>query len=240
MATSSVSGLSISCTGVLLALFSMSTSVVMRVGRSVRLNCSHGLHGDGWNSVFWLKQSNHSAPVCVLILQHENPRNNNVNFCNGFNGRLMNSTANSLISTLEIRSVSVSDSGLYYCATLTGAVNNYILFSNATYLTVTDETDDEYTETSEEGRFCNWECGTVVLVLGVLSAVLSLVLVLLILTRRYGGQNTDPGNPTPSPLAQDSDSVNYAALSFSAKKKRRRRDFNLQSDYTSVIYAATR
>ena len=41
---------------------------------------------------------------------------------------------NTTTSTLEIRDVSVSDSGLYYCGTQPG---DHMIYHNATYLTIT-------------------------------------------------------------------------------------------------------
>ncbi|XP_076145724.1 uncharacterized protein LOC143127907 [Alosa pseudoharengus] len=249
MAESFASGLSIYCTGVLLAVLSMSmsTSVVVREGQSVQMNCSHGLQGKGFNAIVWLKQTNHSAPVCVLsiLFNQENPRNNNVNFCTGFDRSRMDCSVDSWTSSVEIRRASVSDSGLYYCGRMGSVFKDYILFNNATYLTVTDPVSES--EPPEDGQFCKG--GTVVLFLSailLLSVVLNLLLCILIQTRRRGGltqntgpNNTDPGEQTPSPPAQDLDSLNYAALNFSAKKKRRS-NFNLQTDNPHVIYAATR
>ncbi|XP_031441003.1 uncharacterized protein LOC116224665 isoform X2 [Clupea harengus] len=120
-----------------------------------------------------------------------------------------------------------------------------MIYHNATYLTITasvDEVEPEPSETVEDGQFCSGVCVAVVLVLGVLSAVLNLVLFIVILTKRRAAlrQNTDPGNLTASPpeQVQDSKSLTYSALSFNAKKKKRRSNF--QTDNPPVIYAATR
>ncbi|XP_076145668.1 uncharacterized protein LOC143127839 [Alosa pseudoharengus] len=242
-------------TGVLLAVFSMSmsTSVVVREGQSVQINCSHSVSVDGYNSFIWLKQPNQSPPVCILTINYYHGKiktdarkelsKPTARYHNGYSSTTVNWTVDKLTSTsaLEIRNVSVSDSGLYYCGrTLRG----YMDFNNVTNLTVTasvDESDAKHTETTEDGWFCSGVCGTVVLVLGVLSAVLNVVLVILILTKHRGGlrQNTASGHHTSSPPDQVQDSINYAALNFSAKKKRRSNS-NLQTDNPHVIYAATR
>ncbi|XP_048091759.1 uncharacterized protein LOC125289116 [Alosa alosa] len=212
---------------------SMSTSVVVREGQSVQMNCSHSVSVDGFNSFIWLKQPSRSRPVCILTINYYQGSDRlktesmkpSARYHNGYSDANASWTLNALasMSALEIRNVSVSDSGLYYCGK---SEDGCMDFHNVTYLTVT-------------GQFCSWECGTVVLVLGVLSAVLSLVLVILILTKCRGVQNSASGHHTSAPpdQMQHSDSLNYAALSVSANKKRRS---NLQTDHSHVLYAATR
>ncbi|XP_076144561.1 uncharacterized protein LOC143127139 isoform X4 [Alosa pseudoharengus] len=246
MVEDSLSGQLLYMMGVLLAMFSMSmsTSVVVHEGQSVQMNCSFGVKETGFISVTWLRQTNQSTPVSIITAFYNYQKNEtrNANYHSGFTNKRFNWTivANS-ICTLQIRDVSVSDSGLYYCGMQPG---DYMVYHNATYLTITDQTDAESTEkVKEEGWFCSGVCGTVVLVLGVLSAVLNVVLVILILTKHRGGlrQNTESSGQAHSPPAQvqDSDSMNYAALTFSGKKKKRS-NFNLQTDNPHVIYAATR
>ncbi|XP_062372089.1 uncharacterized protein LOC134059661 [Sardina pilchardus] len=228
--------------GVLLAVFSMSmpTSVVVHEGQSVQMNCSHGVSASGYKSFIWLKQINQTPPVCVLTINYYHGPDSQktasmrptARYHNGFSSANVSWTLNALTSTsaLEIRDVSVSDSGLYYCGK---SEDGCMDFHNVTYLTVTDEYDAELPDTTEDDQFCSWECGTVVLVLGVLSSVLSLVLVILILTKCRGGQNSASRHHTASTpdQMQDSDSLNYAALSVCARKKRRN---NLQTDHSHV------
>ncbi|XP_062372547.1 uncharacterized protein LOC134059992 [Sardina pilchardus] len=235
--------------GVLLAVFSMSmsTSVVVREGQLVQMNCSFSTKETGFTSVTWLRQSNRSAPVSISTASYDQQRNQtSANYHSGFTSQRFTCTMANSICVLEIRGVSVSDSGLYYCGMQPG---DTMIYYNATYLTITEKTDAENKENAEEDdsptavQFCSGMCGTVVLVLGVLSAVLNLVLVLLILTKHRAGlrQNTESSGQPHSPPAQvqDSDSLNYAALSFSGKRKKRS-NFNLQTDNPHVIYAATR
>ncbi|XP_041926009.1 uncharacterized protein LOC121689838 [Alosa sapidissima] len=251
MVEESLSGQLLYMMGVLLAVFSMSmsTSVVVREGQSVQMNCSFDVKETGFTSVTWLRQTDQSTPVSILTALYNYQKNDarKANYHNGFSSKRFTWTivANS-IYTLQIRDVSVSDSGLYYCGM---QPVDHMVYHNATYLTITDQTDAEPTEKVKEegslpaGRFCSGVCGTVVLVLGVLSAVLNVVLFILILTKHRGGlrQNTESSGQAHSPPAQvqDSDSMNYAALTFSGKKKKRS-NFNLQTDNPHVIYAATR
>src|SRR4029434_8274069 len=55
--------------GVLVAVFSMSNSVVVREGQSVQLNCSHiSVKETAFKSITWLRQTNQSAPVSILSI----------------------------------------------------------------------------------------------------------------------------------------------------------------------------
>ncbi|KAL2078882.1 hypothetical protein ACEWY4_024626 [Coilia grayii] len=229
-----------------MAVFSQSksTSVVVREGQSAQMNCS--VIGDyvGFISVTWLRQTDQSAPVSILSTSYDFKKSKmgNTEYHNSFNSKHMTASNTSSTSTLEIRSVSVSDAGLYYCGTQPG---NHMIYYNATYLNITAPVDGREpvpSETAEDGELCSGVCVTVLLVLGLLSAVLNLVLlVTVILIKHTSGQRriTVPGDQTSClpDQVQESDSVNYAALSFSAKKKRRN---NFQTDNPHVVYAATR
>ncbi|KAL2078877.1 hypothetical protein ACEWY4_024621 [Coilia grayii] len=218
-------------TGVLMAVFSQSksTSVVVREGQSAQMNCSVIEDYERFISVTWLRQTDQSAPVSILTTSRR-LNMDGTQYHNSFSCKHMTESTTSSTSTLEIRSVSVSDAGLYYCGTQPG---KHMIYYNATYLNITaPEPVSESPDTADNGELCSGVCVIVVLVLGLLSAVLNLVLLILFLTKHRG-----PVSQTSLPPDQGSDSVNYATLSFSAKKKRRN---NFQTDNPHVIYAATR
>ncbi|XP_041925969.1 sialic acid-binding Ig-like lectin 12 isoform X2 [Alosa sapidissima] len=229
-------------TGVLLAVFSMSmsTSVVVREGQSVQMNCSFGVKETGFTSVTWLRQTDQSTPVSILTALYNYQKNeaSNANYHNGFSSKRFTWTivANS-ICTLQIRDVSVSDSGLYYCGMQPG---DHMVYYNATYLTITDQTDAEPTEkVKEKGCSLSGVCTSVVLALGVLSAALILVVLVLVLTKHKDGLHSDPGDETQSPPEQESGVLRYSALGL-AEREERRRTFHREDTESRVFYFAAR
>ena len=72
--------------------------------------------------IAWLRQTNQSAPVSILniyynTVNHQRNETHRLLYLNGFNSKHIKGFMNTTTSTLEIRDVSVSDSGLYYCRT---------------------------------------------------------------------------------------------------------------------------
>ncbi|XP_063043712.1 uncharacterized protein LOC134438054 [Engraulis encrasicolus] len=220
----------------------------------VQLNCSVLGTGPGYTSVTWLRQIGQSAPISILSPTYNEgfSANGPPSYYNGFSCYYMTASMTNSMSTLEIRSVRVSDSGLYFCGAKPG---QHMIYYNATYLNVTGvaHVNDSGragkgvpgpSETAGDGGFCSGVCVSVVLVLALLSVLLNLVLLLIIILLKHrSGQThiTVPGDQTSSPTeqARESDSLTYAALNFSKKKKKQRRT-NLQTDDPHVVYAATR
>ncbi|XP_062372549.1 uncharacterized protein LOC134059993 isoform X2 [Sardina pilchardus] len=195
--------------GVLLAVFSMSmsTSVVVLEGQSVQMKCSCSTKETGYSSVTWLRQSNQSTPVSICTASYDQQKNKtSANYHNGFTSQRFTCTLANSICVLEIRAVSVSDSGLYYCGM---QPDDHMIYYNATYLTITasvEKTDTAPTEKpKEEGCSPAGVCSVVLLALGILSAALMVVVFILVLTKHTDGLHTgdaDPGDETRCPPEQ--------------------------------------
>lgn len=119
------------CAALLVSVFSMSlsTSLVVREGQWVQMNCSQGVSEVGFSSYTWFKQPKQTPPVCILTISYYNKelpylnkgkelsKETNIQYYNSFNETHVECSIDKRTntSTLRIRSVSVSDSGLYYC-----------------------------------------------------------------------------------------------------------------------------
>ncbi|KAL2078880.1 hypothetical protein ACEWY4_024624 [Coilia grayii] len=213
--------------GVLMAVFSQSTStsVVVREGQSAQMNCSVIGDYETFISVTWLRQTDQSAPVSILTTSRR-LNMDGTQYHNSFSCKHMTASTTSSTSTLEIRSVSVSDAGLYYCGTQPG---NHMIYYNTTYLNITAP---ESPDTADNGELCSGV--TVLLVLGVLSAVLNLVLLILFLTK-----HREPDTPSPSPQGQESGMLTFAALGFTEREVGGGSLFR-DDTHTCVLYFASK
>uniref|UniRef100_A0A3Q2VBY5 Ig-like domain-containing protein n=1 Tax=Haplochromis burtoni TaxID=8153 RepID=A0A3Q2VBY5_HAPBU len=98
------------------------SSATVQLGASLTLNCTvHTGTCDEEHSVYWFKSSEKSHPG--LIYTHEG-RNNRCE-------RKANTQTNTCVYNLPIKSLNLSDNGMYYCAV---ASCGHILFGNGTKL----------------------------------------------------------------------------------------------------------
>uniref|UniRef100_A0A3P8Q540 Immunoglobulin domain-containing protein n=1 Tax=Astatotilapia calliptera TaxID=8154 RepID=A0A3P8Q540_ASTCA len=143
-------------------------------------------------------------------------------FCYGFKNGLFEMSSNVTSVFLKIKQVNISDAGLYFCGFYTSA---HTVFSSATELRIQRKLDFSL---------------SVHIMLGVVTALLTIVVVILVLKVRklqtgkitisfkYDFQNLSP------------DDLNYAALSFQTKAKRSWRSATQRELEPHVVYAATR
>uniref|UniRef100_A0A4W6CVQ6 Ig-like domain-containing protein n=1 Tax=Lates calcarifer TaxID=8187 RepID=A0A4W6CVQ6_LATCA len=135
-----------------------------------------------------------------------------VSFCDGFQNRFEMSS-NITTVFLKIKRVDFSDSGLYFCGFYIYA---HTVISNTIHLNV-QETPDGITN-------------LMTVVLGGLTVFLTIVIIVLAVKIRKLQTGTNLG----------SDDLNYAALSFQSKAKRKRRPPSERELEPNVVYAATR
>ncbi|CAB1345266.1 unnamed protein product [Coregonus sp. 'balchen'] len=185
---------------------------VVQSGENVTLQCINVLKNPG--HVGWFKQVNGSEPLCITSMWSSLPT---VHHQNGFQGKRMKMLMTNGTFILKITEVDVADSGLYFC----GMLDNYFIFTNATVLKVQghNDYDKDPTEQYEGQKDGIVNLFIMVVILGVVTAVLLIIILILVL------KNQDP------------DALNYAALNFTSKiKKRERRREELDPH---VVYAAT-
>uniref|UniRef100_A0A4W5LBK1 Ig-like domain-containing protein n=1 Tax=Hucho hucho TaxID=62062 RepID=A0A4W5LBK1_9TELE len=157
--------------------------------------------------VGWFKQVNDSEPLCIASMYSSEPT---VQHHNGFQPSHMEMLISHGIIFLKITEVDVADSGFFFC----GMFDKYIIFTNMTFLMV-------------QGMYLI----PLVVILGVVTASLPIVFLILVLKIRRDTKRHNTGrNP---------DTLNYAALNFTSKKRKmeRRREKELDPH---VVYAATR
>uniref|UniRef100_A0A4W6CWB0 Ig-like domain-containing protein n=1 Tax=Lates calcarifer TaxID=8187 RepID=A0A4W6CWB0_LATCA len=138
--------------------------------------------------------------------------NDKASFCDGFQNRFEMSS-NITTVFLQIKQVDFSDSGLYFCGFY---IYKHTVISNTTHLNV-QETPDGITN-------------LMTVVLGGLTVFLTIVIIVLAVKIRKLQTGTNLG----------SDDLNYAALSFQSKAKRKRRPPSERELEPNVVYAATR
>ncbi|XP_069053736.1 uncharacterized protein [Lepisosteus oculatus] len=172
-------------------------SVPVHPGDDVTLQCiTHTETCAGGHNIYWFRRgSGESLPG--IIYTHRNWSNK----CNGsFDA---GSPTQSCVYNLPKRNLSSSDAGTYYCAV---AICGEILFGNGTLLEITGELDP------------------VVLVLGTTNAVCVIVIAVLICTRNtHCAGNVKGTTKSIHVQNEDTDMLNYAALSFTQTKTKTRR-----------------
>uniref|UniRef100_A0A8B9HCB9 Ig-like domain-containing protein n=1 Tax=Astyanax mexicanus TaxID=7994 RepID=A0A8B9HCB9_ASTMX len=99
-------------------------------GDNITLWCRHGLSESDY--LFWCKHTNNSVPVYIACRYYSlTLRPNPCRFIT--ENERVEMMVNSENSSLTIRSVNVSDSGLYYCSSL---YQKYMIYSHSTYLQI--------------------------------------------------------------------------------------------------------
>uniref|UniRef100_A0A8C7Q7G3 Immunoglobulin V-set domain-containing protein n=1 Tax=Oncorhynchus mykiss TaxID=8022 RepID=A0A8C7Q7G3_ONCMY len=209
--------------GLVSVLVFQSQTMMVRTGDTIILQCSNVTTAVGHTA--WFKQVNGSEPVCISSMYSHH---------NGFQPSHVEMFISNRIIFLKITEVNVADSGLYCC----GMYDQYFIFTNMTFLMIPGEDDEPIMYPFP-----------LVDILGVVTAVLLIVILILVLKiiRDAKRQNTEIVKITTvayfmmfaNPQIQDSDALNYAALNFTSKKRKMEKRREKELD-THVVYAATR
>ncbi|XP_028998944.1 uncharacterized protein LOC114851335 [Betta splendens] len=210
---------SISCISVSEA---QSQTVKVQSGQSVTL-WSPTRPGDA--VIIWSRLINANKASCICSMT----ASNEAHFCDGFNKRKYEmgvSTNNTVF--LTIKTVELSDSGLYFCQYLKKKkITYYVIQLNAEG---SEKTQDDLTTQSQP----TYETTCVMsLILSGLTVFLLMIVTGLVVSLRklQTAENEEQKTRQRENLA--SDDLNYAAVSFCPKKRRREVESN-------AVYSATR
>uniref|UniRef100_A0A3Q3E121 Ig-like domain-containing protein n=1 Tax=Labrus bergylta TaxID=56723 RepID=A0A3Q3E121_9LABR len=211
---------------------SESQTVEVQSGEDVTLMCS-GM--DKHVSVrYWLKLVKGTDIQCVSTMTSYNSE---VTYHDGFSNHTFTMSSNTSTIFLKVRSVELNDSGIYYC----GFNKDGRPFFTTIHLKIKDEDMDR---TDCNLTKCDGAATLVSMILGALTLLLVMVVIGLGAKIRKlqtaAEERQNPGhtevNTTQFTLTQfnvTSDELNYAAVTFRSKAKRRGPEPN-------VLYAATR
>ncbi|CAK6973010.1 Hypothetical predicted protein [Scomber scombrus] len=203
---------------------SVSESHIVKVqpGEDVTLQCKNT--SKYASDSFWSKLVNKTKIVCISAMTSTGSE---VKYCDGFqSGTFEMSTNNSTVS-LKIKQVNSSDSGLYYCGIY--QQGRPVFSEICLNIEGSDESHDDVDKTSNKSGVIFMLTSVI---LGGLTAVLVMVIIGLLLKIRKLKTAQEEHNPQRSEN-QVSDELNYAAVKFKPKAKRREVEEN-------VVYAATR
>ncbi|XP_039896795.1 uncharacterized protein LOC120739164 [Simochromis diagramma] len=204
-------------------------TVEVQSGEEVTLQCSNISRSSTHTE--WFRVVNRATLSCIASMYGSNGQ---ALFCDGFQNGKFNMTSNNVAVFLQIKSVDLSDAGLYFCGFF---LDYHIIISTRVELRIqggeTSEGDDFKTE--EE---CNRTTQPLSIILAGLTGLLTMVVIILVLKIRKL-QTGPQQQPEQSSENMSSGDLNYAALSFQKKAKRScgptTRDLE-----PHVIYAATR
>ncbi|XP_044196628.1 uncharacterized protein LOC122973286 isoform X1 [Thunnus albacares] len=208
---------------------SVSESQVVEVqsGQEVTLQCTNISKHE--SITFWLRLVNRTKINCISVKIRFDSE---AELCDGFQKGKFEMSSNISTVSLNITQVDSSDSGLYFCGFYTSA--RYV-FSEI-YLKVKGSDDGSHDDVDDTSKKCECESDGITKLTSVILAGLTVFLVMviigLLLKIRKLKTAEEEQNPQPSEN-QASDELNYAAVTFQAKRKRKVVEPN-------VVYAATR
>ncbi|XP_038587009.1 uncharacterized protein LOC119912096 [Micropterus salmoides] len=203
---------------------SESQTVEVQPGQDVTLLCSNISKNEGVTFWFRLAQRTNISCISVMIT----PKSN-ATFCDGYQDGRFEMSSNISALFLKIKQVGLSDSGLYFCGFYEEGRPSFSVI----HLDIkgSDESHDD------ADRKSTTECDKITklmsVILGGLTVFLIMVIICLVVKNR-NVQKAASEEQNPQQNANlGSDDLNYAAVNFSAKARRREVEPN-------VVYSATR
>ncbi|XP_042258253.1 uncharacterized protein LOC121890059 [Thunnus maccoyii] len=208
---------------------SVSESRVVEVqsGQEVTLQCPDRLK----NSIvaFWLRLVNRTKINCISVMIKSGSE---AELCDGFQKGKFEMSSNISTVSLNIKQVDSSDSGMYFCGFYTSGRPVFTVI----YLNVAGSDDGSHDDVDDTSKKCECESDGITkltsVILAGLTVFLAMVIIGLLVKIRKLKTAEEEQNPQPSEN-QVSDELNYAAVTFQPKAKRKVVEPN-------VVYAATR
>ncbi|XP_031706647.1 uncharacterized protein LOC116385375 [Anarrhichthys ocellatus] len=171
---------------------------------------------------FWFRLVNRSKASCISVMFNSVSK---ASYCEGFENGKFDMTANITTLSLKIKEVDSSDSGLYFC----GVYAAGRLTFNVIHLNVEECSREPHDDGDSK---CKTTKLTSVILTGLTVLLVMVVIGLVVRNRKLQTANEEEQNPEQTENL-GSDDLNYAAVTFQTKAKRRAPEPN-------VIYAATR
>uniref|UniRef100_A0A4W6CWF5 Ig-like domain-containing protein n=1 Tax=Lates calcarifer TaxID=8187 RepID=A0A4W6CWF5_LATCA len=210
---------------------SVSETVEVQLGQEVTLLCPN--ISSEQTEAEWFRLVNRTTISCVSSMYKSDSK---ALFCDGFQNRFEMSS-NITTVFLQIKRVDFSDSGLYFCGFY---INAHTVIANTVHLNVQGNGEscnevDFKTQETPDGI-----TNLMTVVLGGLTVFLTIVIIVLAVKIRklQTAVNEEPQTERNKFLTYND--LNYAALSFQSKAKRKRRPPSERELETNVVYAATR
>ncbi|XP_029135492.2 uncharacterized protein [Labrus bergylta] len=205
---------------------SESQTVEVQSGEDVTLMCS-GMD-ENLKVRYWLKVVKGADIQCVSAMT--NPTST-VRYHDGFSNHTFTMSSNTSTIFLKVRSVDLNKSGIYYC----GFNKDGHPFLTTIHLKIkgSNEADEDMDRTDSNLSKCDGAATLVSMILGGLTLLLVMVVIGLgAKIRKLQTAAEERQNPGHTEI-EASDELNYAAVTFRSKAKRREPEPN-------VLYAATR
>ncbi|XP_045920825.1 uncharacterized protein LOC123980460 [Micropterus dolomieu] len=200
---------------------SESQTVEVQSGEDVTLLCSNISKNEGVTFWFRLVQRTNISCISVMITSKSN-----ATFCDGYQDGRFEMSSNISALFLKIKQVDLFDSGLYFCGFYTDGRPSFSVIH-------LDIKVMNLMMMLTESLQCDKITKLVSVILGGLTVFLIMVIICLVVKNR-NVQKAASEEQNPQQNANlGSDDLNYAAVNFSAKARRREVEPN-------VVYSATR
>uniref|UniRef100_A0A3Q1GQ74 Uncharacterized LOC110971792 n=1 Tax=Acanthochromis polyacanthus TaxID=80966 RepID=A0A3Q1GQ74_9TELE len=205
---------------------SVSEFVTMEVqpGAEVTLTCNN--FSGAASNIFWYRMTCGGSASCISSMRGSEAK---VSLCKGFHQDKFHMESNGTKLSLKIKSVDVSDSGMYFCGCCEGGPP---IAHRPQYLNVQGDTESDNDTDCESQKKSDENTNLMVVILGGLTVFLVMVVIGLVVKIKTVQKGTFEN------LLYLIFYLNYAPLSFHPKMNSSQRpEREMQS---TVVYAATR